>query len=206
MVSVNTNLPANAEVENIDLDGWLNSIAGGRPAGQLQVIRRAVALADRAHEGQMRTSGESYLLHCLTVADILAKLRMDYETIAAAVLHDVIKKTPLTMGELEIEFGPNISHLVDGVTRMGIVEGAQERNIQERVPSADAESLRKMLLAMAQDVRMVLIKLADRLHNMRTLHYLPAEQGRRIARETMDIYAPLANRLDNEKPDPLVPT
>ncbi len=174
------------------LDAWLATLAGERPSEELEVIRRAGALAARAHSGQRRASGEPYVEHALAVARILAELHLDPETIAAAILHDVVEDTGVTLEDVEREFGPRIARLVDGATKMELIHGLRA---DERREHAQAESLRKMLLAMAEDVRVVLIKLADRLHNMRTLGALPGEKQRRIARETLDIFAPLANRL-----------
>ncbi len=127
------------------------------------------------------------------VAEILNDLNLDYETLAAAMLHDVVEDTEITLDDVQHEFGPVIARMVDGVTKMERIGEFQK--VSESGDQNQAESLRKLLLAMAEDVRVVLIKLADRLHNMRTLQHLDAEQQRRIAQETMDIYAPLANRL-----------
>ncbi|GBE11337.1 MAG TPA: GTP diphosphokinase [Gammaproteobacteria bacterium] len=176
-------------------EAWLGSVTEGMTPEQGGLIRRALACALPAHEGQRRASGEPYVRHSMAVAEILAGLHLDAETIAAAILHDVIEDTPLTLEELAREFGPTVARLVDGVTKMDVihdVRGLREKGRRER---DQAESLRKMLLAMAEDVRVVLVKLADRLHNMRTLQHLPLDRRRRIARETLEIYAPLANRL-----------
>jgi GTP pyrophosphokinase len=174
---------------------WLGSVTEGMTPEQGGLIRRALARALPAHEGQRRASGEPYVRHSMAVAEILSGLHLDAETIAAAILHDVVEDTPLTLEELAREFGPAVARLVDGVTKMDVihdVRGLREKGRRER---DQAESLRKMLLAMAEDVRVVLVKLADRLHNMRTLQHLPLDRRRRIARETLEIYAPLANRL-----------
>lgn len=174
---------------------WLDSIAPGRTKVELEFIRKACKLAQKAHEGQYRASGEPFFQHSLAVANILADLRLDFETIAAAILHDVLEDTEITLAEIEREFGPTVAKLVDGVTKMGQIQefrGQTEKSKKER---ARAESLRKMLLAMVDDVRVVLIKLADRTHNMRTLGSLREDKRKRIARETLDIFAPLANRL-----------
>lgn len=180
-----------------ELKSWLEAIATGRTPQELDAIRRAGERAMAAHAGQNRRSGEPYVFHPFAVARILADLRLDSETLIACLLHDVVEDTPLTLADIEQEFGAGVAHLVDGVTKMGWVAGvrvarATEKSKKER---AHAESLRKMLLAMAEDVRVVLIKLADRLHNMRTLAALPPDRQLAIARETMDIFAPLANRL-----------
>lgn len=151
-------------------------------------IYRAYRFAAQAHKGQERHSGDPYIVHPLAVAQILAEMRMDAQTITAAILHDVIEDTPIEKENLEKEFSPSVAELVDGVSKLTQI---QFRNRQE----AQAENFRKMLLAMAKDIRVILIKLADRLHNMRTLNALPQEKRERIARETLEIYAPIANRL-----------
>ncbi|HEB99908.1 MAG TPA: GTP diphosphokinase [Thiotrichales bacterium] len=156
------------------------------------LIERAARTAESAHRGQFRASGEPYLVHALSVADILIGLNMDAEAVAAALLHDVVEDTDLGLEDIEAGFGPVIAQLVDGVTKMGQIGRFRDAVQREQ---QDAESVRKLLLAMVEDVRVVLIKLADRLHNMRTLKHLSPERQRRIARETLDIYAPLANRL-----------
>ncbi len=154
----------------------------------LDVVREAYLFAESAHAGQTRASGEPYIRHSYAVADILADLRMDPVTIAAALLHDVAEDTGVTLAKVEERFGPEIATLVDGVTKLGQIEWQSREERQ-------AESLRKMFLAMANDIRIVLIKLADRLHNMRTLQYLPEWKRKRTSQETLDIYAPLAERL-----------
>jgi GTP pyrophosphokinase len=181
--------------EVMDFEPWLVSRESGRPEAERDVLRRAFGLASRAHAGQKRASGEPYIQHCLAVAQMLAELRLDTDTLAAALLHDTLEDTPVTYEQLVAEFGTVIAKLVDGVTKLGQIDqlsGMSERNIQE---DAKAESLRKMFLAMVDDVRVVLIKLADRLHNMRTLSSLAEDKRARIARETLEIFAPLANRL-----------
>jgi GTP pyrophosphokinase len=177
---------------NADAIGNLTSLLSDRSANEQEIIAKADHWAIEAHQGQVRASGEPYYSHTLAVAKILNDLKLDHETLAAAMLHDVVEDTDVTLVDIEKAFGPTIARLVDGVTKMGHIAEFHELSGQEHV---QAESLRKLLLAMAEDVRVVLIKLADRLHNMRTLQYLDAERQRRIARETMDIYAPLANRL-----------
>jgi guanosine-3',5'-bis(diphosphate) 3'-pyrophosphohydrolase len=153
-----------------------------------ELVRKAYERAAEAHVGQRRVSGEDYVQHPLQVAAILADLHLDGHTLAAALLHDTVEDTDLTLEELEAEFGPAVARLVEGVTKLSRIEF---RSDQQR----HAESIRRMLLAMAEDIRVVLIKLADRLHNMRTLDALPESKRHRIARETLDIYAPLAHRL-----------
>lgn len=151
-------------------------------------IEQAYLFAARAHAGQLRASGEDYIIHPLGVATILAEIGLDTDTIIAALLHDVVEDTSVTLEELEENFGATVANLVDGVTKLGRLE---DLNKQER----QAENLRKMFLAMAEDLRVILIKLADRLHNMRTLGYRPPDKQRETAIETRDIFAPLAGRL-----------
>jgi RelA/SpoT family (p)ppGpp synthetase len=160
-----------------------------------QLIERAYQYADKAHEGQKRKSGEPYMIHCVAVAQILAELRMDAQTISAALLHDVVEDTPITLEDLETNFGIDVARLVDGVTKMERLPTDVEAMKGGKAGSRESEYLRKTFLAMGNDIRVILIKLADRLHNMRTLHYLSPERQRRMARETMEIFAPLANRL-----------
>jgi len=178
-----------------DIAAWLDELARQRPEDELKVLRRAVEWAERAHAGQTRASGEPYINHSLAVARILTDLGLDYEVLAAAMLHDVVEDSGIDLQALRDAFGPRIAALVDGVTKMKVIQEFRPGTGQSRKESGQAENLRKMLLAMAEDVRVVLIKLADRLHNMRTLGALSVDKQQRIARETMDIYAPLANRL-----------
>lgn len=149
----------------------------------------AYTLANEAHRSQKRKSGENYIEHCLGVAKILAEIGMESRTIAAGLLHDVPEDTPIPLQTIREQFGDEVAQLVDGVTKLGKIRlrGSREEYY--------LENLRKMFLAMAEDIRVVIVKLADRLHNMRTLDYLPPEKQQRIARETMEIYAPIANRL-----------
>jgi GTP pyrophosphokinase len=192
MVAVKSEISAQ---DTLDFENWLKIIEPGRSKADMEVIRRACILAQQAHDGQTRASGEPFFHHALSVANILADLRMDSETIAAAVLHDVLEDTPVTYVELETEFGSEIARLVDGVTKMSQIQEFRGQSPRSKKERAQAESLRKMLLAMVDDIRVVLIKLADRTHNMRTLGALRDEKRRRIARETLEIFAPLANRL-----------
>jgi len=194
MVQVSNQSPGSSRVAP-ESDAWLDQLSAGRPPAEREVLERAIALAERAHRGQRRASGEPYLSHSLAVAHILADLNLDNETLAAAILHDVVEDGGVGLQEIEAQFGGRIAGLVDGVTKMKVIQEFQPGAGVSRREHAQAESLRKMLLAMAEDVRVVLIKLADRLHNMRTLAALGEERQRRIARETMDIFAPLANRL-----------
>ena len=163
---------------------------------ELDLVKRAYQFAEAAHDGQFRKSGHRYIVHPLETAIILADLRLDVEVIVAGLLHDVPEDTSVTLVEVEEEFGPTVASLVDGVTKLSRLPWAPASDQRPAARAAeDAESLRKMFLAMAEDVRVVLIKLADRLHNMSTLEYQPAEKQRRTAQQTIDIYAPLASRL-----------
>ncbi len=158
------------------------------PDADITLLRRAYDFAQEAHSGQVRISGEAYITHPLSVAMILAELEMDIDTLLAALLHDVVEDTSVTIERIEKDFGKEVAHLVDGVTKLGKFEFKSKEEHQ-------AENLRKMLLAMAKDIRVILIKLADRLHNMRTLDVCSEEKQKEISKETLEIYAPLANRL-----------
>jgi len=171
-----------------DVRGLEQRLSGYLSPDHVARVRRAYEVGAHAHEGQTRKSGEPYITHPVAVAGILAELGMDAETIIAAILHDTLEDTQLTSEQITAEFGATVTELVDGVTKLDKV---RFRSRQE----AAAESFRKMLLAMARDLRVILIKLADRLHNMRTLGAMDADSRRRIARETLDIYAPIAQRL-----------
>jgi guanosine-3',5'-bis(diphosphate) 3'-pyrophosphohydrolase len=166
----------------------LESACAYLSAGQLKLLRRAWAVGAAAHAGQVRKSGEPYITHPVAVAAVLAEHKVDLETLVAAILHDTIEDTPLTSRALASEFGETVAELVEGVTKLDKLRFASRRE-------ADAESFRKMMLAMARDLRVILIKLADRLHNMRTLGAQSSEARARIARETLEIYAPIAQRL-----------
>jgi len=189
-----TTIPSHAR--SLDLDAWLSVLNEGRSETEQQLIRAALKRAHDAHKDQTRASGEPYLLHCLAVAEIVHHLKLDHESVAAAILHDVVEDTDVTLEEVAQTFGEQVARLVDGVTKMGRIGEMREPAAGKRSSEpSHSESVRKLLLAMAEDVRVVLIKLADRLHNMRTLRFLDQERQRRIARETLEIYAPLANRL-----------
>ena len=170
------------------------------PSDDTTLIEKAYHLAAKAHENQVRKSGEPYIIHPLCVAIVLADLEMDKETIAAGLLHDVIEDTIMTEEEISEQFGSDVALLVDGVTKLEQLNFMNENGNKtlDRV-DMQAENLRKMFLAMAKDIRVIIIKLADRLHNMRTLKYKSVESQQRIARETMEIYAPIAQRLGISK-------
>ena len=175
------------------LDSLVNELPKSYTPQDIAMIRRAYDVAATAHEGQKRKSGEPYIQHPLAVARILANLRLDSRTIAAALLHDVVEDAPSKVPDLTEAFGPEVASMVDGVTKLVGISEIASLPVDNRDPKV--ESLRKMLLAMVGDVRVVLIKLADRLHNMRTMSSMAPEKQRRISRETLDIYAPLANAL-----------
>ncbi|MGE5396507.1 MAG: RelA/SpoT family protein [Chitinophagales bacterium] len=172
----------------MDISPVMDLIKKYNPDSDLGLVERAFDIASKAHEGQLRFSGEPYIQHPLQVAYILAELGLDASTVASALLHDVIEDTSTTLQDLEKIFGPEVALLVDGVTKLSRIEIKSKEDAQ-------AEYLRKMFFAMARDIRVILIKLADRLHNMRTLKYHAPEKQREIALETLEIYAPLAHRL-----------
>ena len=169
------------------------SIKKYHPSTDITMIQKAYETAREAHKDQKRKSGEPYIIHPLCVAIILADLELDKETIVAGLLHDAVEDTWMTCDEITREFGPEVALLVDGVTKIGQLSYSKDK------VELQAESLRKMFLAMAKDIRVILIKLADRLHNMRTLQYMTPEKQKEKARETMDIYAPIAQRLGISK-------
>ncbi len=171
----------------------VKSVLKYHPSSDLSMIAKAYQVASRAHEGQVRKSGEPYIIHPLCVGIILADLELDKETITAGLLHDVVEDTPTTVDDIRREFGDEVALLVDGVTKLGQIDYSADK------VEVQAENLRKMFLAMAKDIRVILIKLADRLHNMRTLEYMRPEKQKEKARETMDIYAPIAQRLGISK-------
>ena len=171
----------------------ISSVRKYHPSTDISMIEKAYRIARDAHEGQVRKSGEPYIIHPLCVGIILADLELDKETIVAGLLHDVVEDTVMTTEEITREFGAEVALLVDGVTKLG------QLNYSADKVEVQAENLRKMFLAMAKDIRVILIKLADRLHNMRTLKYMPPHKQKEKARETMDIYAPIAQRLGISK-------
>jgi GTP pyrophosphokinase len=166
----------------------LEKVRQNHPGADEDLLRRAYLFSAREHRGQIRKSGEPYLVHPLEVANILAELKLDPVCIATGLLHDIVEDTNISLQVIEEYFGPEVAHLVDGLTKISKLDHASHEERQ-------ALNMRKMLLAMVDDVRVVLVKLADRLHNMRTLEYLPGEKRRRIAQETLDVYAPIAHRL-----------
>ena len=170
------------------IDALVKLVHANRPSDDIALIRKAWEFSVRHHLGQRRASGEPYIIHPLEVAEVLAEMKMDATSIAAGLLHDSVEDTPATSDEIAAGFGDQVAHIVEGVTNIDKIEFANREDRQ-------AENVRKMLLAMVSDVRVVLIKLADRLHNMRTLEHLKPARQESIARETLDIYAPLAHRL-----------
>jgi GTP diphosphokinase / guanosine-3',5'-bis(diphosphate) 3'-diphosphatase len=174
------------------LQTLIEEIPKYQPGADLDVLARAYKFSAASHQGQQRASGEPYLSHPLEVANLLVDFKMDVTTVTAGLLHDVLEDTAATKADLEREFGREIAELVDGVTKIGKLAFSSREERQ-------AENFRKMLVAMARDLRVLMIKLADRLHNMRTLDYLPADKSKKIAQETLDIYAPLAHRLGMAK-------
>ncbi len=174
------------------LQTLIEEIPKYQPTADLDLVHRAYRFSERSHLGQQRASGEPYLSHPLEVAGLLVDFKMDVTTVTAGLLHDVLEDTSTTKADLVREFGADIADLVDGVTKIGKLAFSSREERQ-------AENFRKMVIAMARDIRVLMIKLADRLHNMRTLAYLPPEKGKKIAQETLDIYAPLAHRLGMAK-------
>ncbi len=175
-----------------ELSTLIEEIPKYQPGADLDLLERAYRFSEASHQGQQRASGEPYLSHPLEVAHLLVGFKMDVTTVTAGLLHDVLEDTTATKEQLEREFGKEIADLVDGVTKIGKLAFSSREERQ-------AENFRKMLVAMARDLRVLMIKLADRLHNMRTLDYLPHDRSRKVAQETLDIYAPLAHRLGMAK-------
>ncbi|HZW81472.1 MAG TPA: HD domain-containing protein, partial [Candidatus Deferrimicrobiaceae bacterium] len=166
----------------------MKRIQENRPQDDLSIVKKAYDYSLKHHEGQSRASGEPYLVHPLEVALVLAEMKMDPVAIAAGLLHDSVEDTSVTIVDIRKEFGEQVAHIVEGVTKISKIDFATREEAQ-------AENLRKMMLAMVDDIRVVLIKLADRLHNMRTLEHLQPDRQRKIAEETLEIYAPIAHRL-----------
>ena len=174
-------------------DELIKAIKRYHPSDDISMVEKAYEIADKAHKDQKRKSGEPYIIHRLCVAKRLADLELDKETIVAGILHDVVEDTVLTDAELRSMFGDEVANLVDGVTKLTQLSWDKDKI------ELQAENLRKMFLAMAKDIRVILIKLADRLHNMRTLKYMKPEKQKEKARETLDIYSPIAQRLGISK-------
>src|SRR6476620_12749863 len=172
----------------IRLEEMLDRVEKYHPGDNLDLIRRAYIFSAKEHKGQVRASGEPYLTHPLEVSNILAEMKMDAVTVSVGLLHDVVEDTLTTLEKIEELFGPEVAHIVDGVTKISQIHFTSREEKQ-------AENFRKMLLAMTDDIRVIMVKFADRLHNMRTLEYLSGDRREAIARETMEIYGPLANRL-----------
>ena len=166
----------------------MRKLRENRPNDDLDLVKKAYDFSQKHHAGQTRASGQPYLVHPLEVALVLADMKMDPVAIAAGLLHDSVEDTSVTIVDIRKEFGEQVAHIVEGVTKISKIDFTSKEEQQ-------AENLRKMMLAMVDDIRVVLIKLADRLHNMRTLEHLPPERQQKIARETLDIYAPIAHRL-----------
>ncbi len=176
----------------IRFEDLIDKIRSATPDADTELLRRAYVFSAYQHKGQVRRSGEPYLVHPLEVADLLADMRLDVVAVAAGLLHDIVEDTPNTIEKIRELFGEEVAHVVEGVTKLSALQFASSEERQ-------AETFRKMLLAMVDDIRVILVKLADRLHNMRTLHHLPEDRRQRIAHETRDIYAPIANRLGMSK-------
>ena len=166
----------------------MHRMQDSRPQDDLTIVKKAYDYSLKYHDGQTRASGEPYLVHPLEVALVLAEMKMDPVAVAAGLLHDSVEDTSVTIVDIRKEFGEQVAHIVEGVTKISKIDFATREEQQ-------AENLRKMMLAMVDDIRVVLIKLADRLHNMRTLEHLPPDRQHKIAEETLEIYAPIAHRL-----------
>ena len=176
----------------IRFEDLVEKVRATNPEADIELLRRAYVFSAFEHKGQVRHSGEPYLVHPLEVADLLADMKLDVVAIAAGLLHDIVEDTQTPIERIQELFGPDVAHVVEGVTKLGAIQFSSSEERQ-------AENFRKMLLAMVDDIRVILVKLADRLHNMRTLHHLPEERRLKIAQETRDIYGPIANRLGMSK-------
>src|SRR6201991_4513280 len=176
----------------IRFEDLLEKVRAYSPDTDVELLRRAYVFSAFEHRGQVRHSGEPYLIHPLAAADFPADIKLDAVTIAAGLLHDVVEDTLTTIERIRELFGPEVAHVVEGVTKISAIPFSSSEERQ-------AENFRKMLLAMVDDIRVILVKLADRVHNMRTLSHMPEERRIKIAQETLDIYAPIANRLGMSK-------
>ena len=176
----------------IRFEDLVEKVRATNPEADIELLRRAYVFSAFEHKGQVRHSGEPYLVHPLEVADLLADMKLDVVAIAAGLLHDIVEDTQTPIERIQELFGADVAHVVEGVTKLGAIQFSSSEERQ-------AENFRKMLLAMVDDIRVILVKLADRLHNMRTLHHLPEERRLKIAQETRDIYGPIANRLGMSK-------
>src|ERR671923_504847 len=172
----------------IRFEDLIEKVRTSNSEADVELLRRAYVFSAYEHKGQVRHSGEPYLVHPLEVADLLADMKLDVVAIAAGLLHDIVEDTQTPIERIRELFGVDVAHVVEGVTKLGAIPFSSSEERQ-------AENFRKMLLAMVDDIRVILVKLADRLHNMRTLHHLPEDRRVKIAQETRDIYAPIANRL-----------
>ncbi len=187
----------------MSIKSLINQIQSYNPEAEIELLERCYRFAQEAHKGQKRKSGEPYFTHCVKTAEILAELRLDTHTICAGLMHDLLEDTGITREELQVRFGANIANLVEGVTKIGqyrpnvaSAAAAAVTTVEDRIHrKTQAETYRKLLLATAEDMRVILIKLADRVHNMETLRFLTSEKCQRIAKETLEIYAPIAHRL-----------
>ena len=188
----------------MSLKALITQIQAYNPDAEVELLERCYRFAQDAHKGQRRKSGEPYFTHCVKTAEILAELRLDTHTICAGLMHDVLEDTGITRQEMQVRFGANIANLVEGVTKIGqyhlnvslLPAPVATTTVEDRVHrQRQAETYRKLLLATAEDMRVILIKLADRLHNMETLKFLSSEKCQRVAKETLEIYAPIAHRL-----------
>src|SRR5574341_57499 len=172
----------------IRFEDLVEKVRAYSPDADIELLRRAYVFSAFEHKGQVRHSGGPYMVHPLEVADFLAELKLDVVTVAAGLLHGVVEDTLTTIERITEVFGPEVAHVVEGVTKISAIPFSSSEERQ-------AENFRKMLLAMVDDIRVILVKLADRLHNMRTLQHMSEDKRVRIAQETLDIYAPIANRL-----------
>lgn len=195
MVSTTNYLPKSSTGDILDTKVWIERITKDRPAASQQAIIEACIWAKEVHQSQTRAPGEPFLIHVVNVANTLAQLGMDTEVLVAAILHDVVEDKQIMLDDIQKRFGNHVTRLVDGVDKMKFIEELNDNSHKTSNTHHQIERQRKMLLAMAEDIRVVFIKLADRLDNMRVLRHQPADKQRRIARETLNLFAPLANRL-----------